>query len=72
MANIVEAAGTDVSDGVSFTPMTVMLRVAWANNPLASVTRTVKEFAPMFVSNGVPDKVPFAATESQDGPPVFA
>ena len=48
--------------GASFVLATLMLRVALANAPLPSVTRTVKALPPTSELVGVPDKAPFEDT----------
>src|SRR6266436_2329975 len=48
-----------------------MFKVASANKPSGSITRTPKAFGPAFAGAGVPDKVPSVATLSQDGPLVL-
>ena len=49
-------------------PLTLMVRLANALAPAASVTRTVKLFVPASLTPGVPERVPLAATASHAGP----
>ena len=50
---------------------TVIFIVALLDLPPGSVALTTKLFAPSSAENGVPDRVPFAATASHEGPLTF-
>jgi len=52
-------------------PATEMFKVASANKPPGSVTRTPNTFAPTSAAAGVPDKVPSVATLNHVGPLVL-